>query len=523
MEKKITRKLEDYLGLVIPQPLAEDERIRIVAMNGDRTATAYLRSFDEIRKFKDSHACWNVYLALSTSKEDSGTSDALYRRQVIMLDFDKKDYPKFNSWKDFANLIKERIGDLYYHAILDTGGGYHFYYVVQTTKDCQRVASINRDLAELVGADIKAASSTQIDRLPGSRNHKYDPPKPVNVIVNTFGTPNLKPYSLSKLDHITSKAKTRNQWDEEVKQQPPVDCNTTKAFYCVEAMIAKGAAKGERNFCLGRICNYLRDIKGYTSNAAYETVQLFNARCSPPKSERELKDQFNRYWSNTEYRLLGCTLNNPDKAHILSRYCDKSLCHNSTVISSKEIGDVIEEAPYILMSNRLLERKNFKKLRGNHYLILTLLHYRCDGLTKKELVYELTPRRGKPVMCLNTLSMVLEELEDQKYVTYEKGSKRYCVNPVAGFNRGRTQYFYAVALTRINGVISQTEYLVYLALVKQLQGNKDASYEQLSILTGIDKSSIGKYVNALEDAHLLYIGKLMMENGGYRNSYQLRA
>lgn len=303
-----------------------------------------------------------------------------------------------------------------------------------------------------------------------------------------------------------------------MKQHPAKPCTGVKAFYCVEAMIATGAVEGERNFCLGRISNYLRDIKGCSKSKALEVVKEFNSRCSPPKAESELHAQFNHYWENTHYKLLGCRIKDENKMSSLQKYCDKALCNNSVRLS-----DPAEEAPYILMNNRRLTRNDFKRMRGNHYLVLTILHYKEDGLTRKEIVHELTPRRGKCVLGKNTITAILKDLIHWRQVQYDADRGTYHLLDIAEFGQGHTQYYYVAALMRISNIITQQEYLAYLALIKCLQRNENASYETLSVLTGIDKSNIPKYINALEEAHLLCVHKIDMLNGGRRNVYQIRA
>lgn len=485
----------------------------------DFTSNKYFHSIDDVGAAVEKHGSYSdVYVGLATSTSESGQEGSIYRRQTIMVDFDKKDYPALSDCSDFINLFKQNAKMVFYHAITDTGGGYHFYVSIEPTDDCKRVAALNRALADLVGADLKAASVTQMDRLPTGLNHKYNPCIPVRVVANTFGTPNHKPYPLGVLEKMVAKAQQRKEAELEIAQQPPKKCEGVKAFRCVEAMIAQGAEQGERNFCLGRICCYLRDIRGYTATIAYETVKQFNTRCSPPKKESELKSQFDRYWNNADYHLLGCSISDTAKAKTLLKYCDKTLCNNSTVT----IFDV-EEAPPVLIGNNMLRREDFKRLRGNHFLILTVLHYKSEGLTRRELTFELTPRKGKCAICRSTLSGIIQDLLRLKYIKYDGNKKLFSVRTTAEFGLGHTRLYYSAAIARINNIISAQEYLVYVGLVKLLDADKHASFEELSVLTGIDKSGISRHISALEYAHMIHIGQVQMGNGRLCNSYLIRA
>lgn len=75
----------------------------------------------------------------------------------------------------------------------------------------------------------------------------------------------------------------------------------------------------------------------------------------------------------------------------------------------------------------------------------------------------------------------------------------------------------------INGIIKQQDYLVYLCLVRNLQQNKDATYDTLSEDTGIDKSNIGKRIHNLFKAKILDIEKSYNNKGLLCNTYVLVA
>lgn len=70
-------------------------------------------------------------------------------------------------------MVKEKIPNLFLHACTMSGHSFHFYISVEPlVKNLTEIIESNKKLASIIGADIKAASPTQIDRPPRSYNHK---------------------------------------------------------------------------------------------------------------------------------------------------------------------------------------------------------------------------------------------------------------------------------------------------------------------------------------------------------------
>ncbi|MEG0180119.1 MAG: hypothetical protein RR654_11255, partial [Oscillospiraceae bacterium] len=160
------------------------------------------------------------------------------------------------------------------------------------------------------------------------------------------------------------------------------------------------------NFCLGRITKYLQEIKGYRFENALAKVTEWNRRCTPPKSVSEVTSDFETYWKS-DYKLLGCQLNNLADRSILERYCEK---YNCTMICEENSENKISELE-VKMDNHILQNKVLHKMRGNHYLILSVLHIHANGLTIQKLSDEITNSyTGKCCLSRNTLKSVLQDL-----------------------------------------------------------------------------------------------------------------
>ena len=124
-------------------------------------------------------------------------------------------------------------------------------------------------------------------------------------------------------------------------------------------------------------------------------------------------------------------------------------------------------------------------------------------------------------MCDATLSLVLDNLLRAHFIDVSKKGK-YAVR--SKFNiKGITRFFYSVSILLINKIISQTEYRVYIALVRNLQVGQQVSYDWLAAELAMDPSNVGKAIRGLDEAHALSIRKCYDERGAMVNSYTLIA
>lgn len=519
--KSYLKLLFDFDAATDDIKLKPDEFIRIVAIkkeiNGDtHSIPFYIQTVAELEKIiKKYKYTYNLYTTIATTKGKNSTKEYMNARKVMFLDFDKKDYPQLKELKDFIAHVKNKMPVLFNHCIVDSGNGYHFYVAIRKTLDNSRATRINKNLAKILGADLKAVSPTQLMRLPTSLNLKHES-KLVNIITNNYGHEKFKLYDLTKLEKIIYYA-THDEEDSGVEVLPPKEFNKVSSFYCIEKMLATGAIKGDRNFCLGRIIKYLQTIRGFTYNASLKQIQEWNQRCSPPKSVNEIKNDFDRYWKS-DYKLLGCHLEDEAQQSTLNKYCEKYSC--KTIYKDSDIQIKTKE---IEMDNNLLKNTVLRKLRGNHYLILSVLHLHSEGLTLSGLKEQITNRNtNRCCLSPNTLKTILEDLEP-KYIIKDKYGT-YRLVDIKNFGLGYTRYYYSATILLINGIIKQQDYLVYLCLVRNLQSkSSNVTYDTLSDDCGIEKSNIGKHIRNLHRCKILEIEKSYNEKGIVFNSYTLVA
>ena len=445
-------------------------------------------------------------------------------RKVLLLDFDKKDYPELKTVQEFTALIKAKMPQLFIHMIVDSGNGYHCYIAINRTVNIARVAAANKALAEIVGADLKATLITQIARIPTSFNLKdKNNKKPVNIINNALerNTSTFKPYNLARIEGYIERLQQNEinlkKYDDDVQPLPSVQCSKNSSFYCCECMLSQGVSCGARNFTLGRLTKYLQIIKGYTKENALSTLMEWNRRCDPPKSPRIVEEDFDRYW-NGNYKLLGCKVADKNDNKILLSFCDKLKCNS--VFEPKEGSSTIE-AEELFFDNNLLKNVVMRDLTGFHFMILSVLDFVEQPLTKKKLIAYLTGRKtSKCCISKPTLNKVLDDLVRKSYVSYDEIFQSYQINHKT-YKPTYTKYSYGATIRLINRIITPAEYLVYLCLVRNLQQNKPVTYEELADNLDKNKENIGQYIKGLHKAGLINVNQSYNERGVLYNTYKI--
>lgn len=463
-----------------------------------------------------------MYIGLSTVRGKGGKIENMRTRRVLLLDFDKKDYPEFKTVEDFSKHIKSRIPPLFNHIIVDSGNGYHFYVAIRKCVDNERIASISKELAELTGADVKATLPTQIVRLPTSMNLKDSSnKKPVNIVANNAESrpDRFKPYHLQRIEGYINHYRQNQKNLESLSSLPSHEYNKTSRYHCIECMLAQGARQGERNFCLGRITKYLQLIKGYTEDNALRAAQEWNRRCKPPKPSSIIEQDFKAYW-NGKYKLLACKV--PDKADqdILNRFCNKTLCN--TIFESRQ-NSTVEEDREMYFDNTILKNKIMRELTGYHFMILSVLDFAERPMRKKAIEGALTQRRAPHKCCIShvTLKNCLDDLVKSEYIIHDQKFRTYELNKRKNYAQTYTKYCYSATIQLVNKVISSKEFIVYLCLVRNLQQNKSVTYESIADNLDIDKSNVGKYIRGLHQAGMIKIDIGYNEKGLQYNAYRI--
>lgn len=188
---------------------------------------------------------------------------------------------------------------------------------IKPTCKINEVVESNKKLVSILGSDEKAASTTQIDRIPCTYNHKqadgsYDYENRdnwsyVKMVNNTYMIGSLfkqfdLPYIRKQMNYFKDVQETQEilekvDWNYKALNNYP-------CYLCVQKVMNEGADEGQRNFWHGRIVKMLQ-MEGYTKSKIHTLCQEYNTKCRPPKDKKVIEEDTNRFL-DTDYKLLGC-------------------------------------------------------------------------------------------------------------------------------------------------------------------------------------------------------------------------
>jgi len=110
----------------------------------------------------------------SKTGEIGGSSEFVPEGRTLWVDCDLKDGP------DARELLATfRPAP---HLLVASGGGFHAYWMLDAPLPADWVPIANRRLAYALAGDLAATDATRILRPPGTRNLKYQPPRPVELV-----------------------------------------------------------------------------------------------------------------------------------------------------------------------------------------------------------------------------------------------------------------------------------------------------------------------------------------------------
>lgn len=252
--------LPDFIAVIYHY--AGDSLLEFRALPSRKTAfipvndTASLRAF--VRRDED------LYVGVASRKDSSsGAATNLHELPALFVDIDFKDLDETEARARLAAFPPPT-------ALIQSGGGLHPWWSLVTPlnvtapEGCTRAKGLLRRLATALGGDLAAAEPARILRLPGSKNHKYDPPRLVTIEL---------------LD-----ASRRYTLDELTAHLPAEPTKTTTAT-------ANGTTitEGRRNAHLAKLGGTMRR-PGMTVQAIEAALLAENAAtCVPPLDDAEVR------------------------------------------------------------------------------------------------------------------------------------------------------------------------------------------------------------------------------------------
>jgi putative DNA primase/helicase len=215
------------------------------------------------RDFTDSE---NVFFGVA-SRNGGGTKEDILQIPTLWIDIDFKDTPE----REAETILNECPCPP--NIIVESGGGLHCYWPLKEPLEKEDIASIesyNRRLAHYFKADTAAAEAARVMRVPGTYNHKYNPPRKVRVKKIES---DLR-YDPSDFD----------EWLPEEKASSTVDSPHLPAGDDLDFN------EGSRDNTLFHLANQL--VKSNTPQENIEKYLMhFAATCNPPFSKKEVLEK----------------------------------------------------------------------------------------------------------------------------------------------------------------------------------------------------------------------------------------
>lgn len=524
-ELKSKENLKLFFEMLYPEQLEENEYIRMLAMRkgeGEKRRVSYVRSFDEFVRFIAMYRYgYDVYCQLATNLgKESGSAESQYRRKVLFLDFDLKDYPEFKEAHDVTAFVHDKLPKLFIQACVFSGHGYHLYISInEESTSCEEVVNTNKALVSLLGADPGAASSAQISRPPYTYNHKcngdYDYKnskawESVKSVVNSYNGPAYHPLGIYYINQLMKDYNERlqNKQIMEAIGRNLSDAEGSRCYYCIQKVLEEGADASERNTWHGRIVKYLQ-LMGKGPSEILSICLQWNKKCRPPKLESEIIKDTEAYMSR-DYNLLGCyeSILDERKREIVEKQCDKYHCKTHQKGISKKSDSTEVAIPISILTNM-----NLREISGYAFLLITILYiHKNQKMTVKGLKSLLgISQRANNCMSPRVFNNTLSEMIKYRWIELtphrEKAPFSNCeiklLKKVNNTPKGNILLYHSVAQALILGEISQTDYRVYLTMKRNLTRNRCVTHEQIASDLDMDTSNIGKYIRHLIEKNCL--------------------
>ena len=148
----------------------------------------------------------------------------------------------------------------------------------------------------------------------------------------------------------------------------------------------------------------------------------------------------------------------------------------------------------------------------------------------QELLYSSIKKR----YCIGEkrLKELLEGLQEKNYIEIAPDKKKpddfkecrlKMSRRLREFQQGSIRFYFSVANALIDGKISQIDYLIYIALVNNLDNGIKVTYDELAHTIGLDEltpNEIGKHIRKLGKERCLVIEKQYTDKGYEWNKYK---
>lgn len=447
-------KLKTFIMRIFQQAITEGnnlkdgEYIRVLATKEDVSYPNFFKNIDALIDYCISSKMnyTNLFFNIATTNGIDGTLESIQNHYFLVFDFDKKKYKDGFNHKDVLNLFRDI--NLKYHALVDSGHGYHAYVMIEKTNDINKVNDIMVALAKRLRSDEDAAKKTQIIRVPQSYNCKEIQNRKLARIIFLEEQDKIKRYTI---DYLYNKYCSSNKKREDINLEYLQKNTNIKP--CVNLILQNGSKEGCNNKDLQKIVVDLR-YRNKTLKHIKELTKEWNLKNQVMWPNSELEYQVEYMYKNlyyTEYNCQECDLKKECKGYMKSDFKYEE--------GTNKIEMTEKDMKYLKHS----KRKGVKEMDGNELVIYTILKNHSDGLVREEIIKEITYKNN---CCLskNTLTKTLKNLEENNFIEVikkERGILLYKLKP----NKCKEELKYIVSFAAtyeaIKGNITTEELRLY--------------------------------------------------------------
>ena len=516
MTDKQIKQVLQYLKFVLPtleKNVAEKGYLWINNHKNNFSQQLYFNNYNEglalIEKYRHNQS----YLGLATTNGQGYKLENLINRNTILIDIDEEDL-------DIKKIVDRcKAVGIFGHAIVNSGRGWHIYLKLDRNYSIEEVTRVNKQIVKLFGADENACTSTQIARVPHTKNFKVDT---YASIVQTNNQ--VKPYTLKKLnDHKEIRFKSGNI---------ELEIKSLEEVYCFSQLVKNGASKGFRNksvIFIASTCKYA----GISENRALQYAYEFNDNWKVAQKISEVAKTVRSIYNNTSL-VKPCTQEIGQK--LCSTQCNCKVMTQDDILNKvdEDIDKDLQVGFTQLLFNSKIKVTRKKdevergimldKLTGAEILIISELKTFRNSVYTVESLVEKT-KLSKP-----TVSKSLKILEELGIVNATKQSINKSAKPtnIYFFNEECTQRYKEIIyigrglfICRYNKLITDSDMKVYLALKYLQDTNQTTTQLDIERISGVRRDKINRSLTNLKKNIIIDIDKVKT-NVGHCNIYTLK-
>jgi len=162
----------------------------------------------------------NVYVGVHPAHTRRRTHERARVSDIVVINclFADLDAKQWGGEKEHTRAHIESL-DVKPSVIVDSGGGYHCYwllaepFIIGNDADRERAKRAQANWVAFVGGDPGAKDLARVLRVPGTLNHKYNPPRAVEIVRADFE----RVYSLAELETAAHRAEEKPMLKTETK------------------------------------------------------------------------------------------------------------------------------------------------------------------------------------------------------------------------------------------------------------------------------------------------------------------